>query len=159
MYRFERDAKGNIIREEGFDGQVRTYELDYSGLVTRINRPGGRFTSYRYDRLGRVTRAEYQDKSYEAFTYNKNGALTAAENQDTRIRFERDSVGRITREWQDSHWVSSKYDEMGSRIQTASSFGADICASRNETGHITRLTACTDRELQWAAGMEYNALG
>lgn len=158
-YRFERDAKGNIVREEGFDGQVCTYERDYSGLVTRINRPGGRFTSYRYDRLGRVTRTDYHDGTYETFVYNKNGALTEAENQDARIRLERDRAGRITREWQDNHWVSSKYDETGNRIQTASSFGADIRASRNKTGQVTRLAACMDKELPWAAGMEYNAMG
>ncbi|MBQ3545205.1 MAG: hypothetical protein IJA34_09495, partial [Lachnospiraceae bacterium] len=32
-YQLERDAKGNVIRETGYDKQVRRYELDYSGLV------------------------------------------------------------------------------------------------------------------------------
>ena len=27
-----------------------------------------------------------------------------AENSDTRIRLERDSLGRAVKEWQDAHW-------------------------------------------------------
>ena len=49
-----------------------------------------------------------------------------AENSDTRIKLERDSLGRAVKEWQDAHWISSRYDEMGERIETTSSFGASI---------------------------------
>ncbi|MCM1258321.1 MAG: DUF6531 domain-containing protein, partial [Roseburia sp.] len=134
VYRFEWDAKGNVIKEVGYDNLTRTYERDYSGLITRINRPGGRFTKYQYDKLGQVTRVDYHDGSYEVFAYNKNGDLVRAENQDVKIRFERDKVGRTTKEWQDNHWVSVKYDEMGNRIQTKSCFGADIAARRGVMG-------------------------
>lgn len=27
-----------------------------------------------------------------------------AENSDTRIKLERDSLGRVVKEWQDAHW-------------------------------------------------------
>ena len=43
-YRFERDIKGNISKEAGYDGIIREYERDLSGLVQRINRPAGRWT-------------------------------------------------------------------------------------------------------------------
>ena len=89
-YQLERDAKGNVIRETGYDKQVRRYELDYSGLVKKVCRPGGRFTKYTYDKLCRVVRADYQDRSYEAYKYNKNGLLTEAKNQYTTIKLERD---------------------------------------------------------------------
>ena len=159
VYRFERDAKGNIVKEEGYDNLTRTYERDYSGLVTKINRPGGRFTKYRYDKLGRVIRADYHDESYETFTYNKNGALTETENQHARIKLERDALGRVTKEWQDNHWISSRYDAMGNRVQTASSFGANILAKHNEMGQVTYLTAYLDKEKPLTAEMEYNAFG
>ena len=55
-----------------------------------------------------------------------------AENSDTRIKLERDSLGRVVKEWQDAHWISSRYDEMGERIETTSSFGASILTRRNE---------------------------
>ncbi len=159
VYRFERDEKGNIIREEGYDGIVRTYERDYSGLITKINRPGGRYTRYGRDKLGRVIRADYHDGSYETFTYNKNGALIETENQHTQVRLERDQMGRVIREWQDLHWIYSKYDELGNRIKAASSFGANILTERNEMGQATHLTAYLDEEKPWEARMEYNALG
>ena len=159
VYRFERDVKGNVIQEVGYDSLTRTYERDYSGLVTKINRPGGRFTKYRHDKLGRVIRADYHDKSYEIFTYNKNGDLIGAENSDTRIKLERDSLSRVVKEWQDAYWISSRYDEMENRIETTSSFGASILTRRNEMGQAAQVIAYMDKERPWEAAMEYNALG
>ena len=92
----ERDEKGNVVKETGFDKQVRTYELDYSGLVKKANRPGGRFTKYIYDKLCRVIRTDYHDKSYEEYVYNKNGLLTEVKNQYTAIKLERDKMGQVT---------------------------------------------------------------
>lgn len=89
---------------------TRTYERDYSDLVTKINHPGGRYTRYCYDKLGRVIRTDYYDKTYENFTYNKNGALIEVENQYGKVKFERDSLGRITKEWQGRQFF---YDEEG----------------------------------------------
>lgn len=102
-YDFERDEKGNVVKETGFDKQVRTYELDYSGLVKKANRPGGRFTKYTYDKLCRVIRTDYHDKS-----------------------------GRIQKEWQDNHWVASDYDPLGNRLAVSSSFGANILSKRDK---------------------------
>ena len=92
---------------------TRTYERDYSGLVTKINHPGGRYTRYCYDKLGRVIRTDYYDKTYENFTYNKNGALIEVENQYGKVKFERDSLGRITKEWQGRQFF---YDEEGKKV-------------------------------------------
>ena len=92
---------------------TRTYERDYSGLVTKINRPGGRYTRYCYDKLGRVIRTDYYDKTYENFTYNRNGAILEAENQYGKVKFERDSLGRITKEWQGRQFF---YDEEGKKV-------------------------------------------
>ena len=92
---------------------TRTYERDYYGLVTKINHPGGRYTRYCYDKLGRVIRTDYYDKTYENFTYNKNGALIEVENQYGKVKFERDSLGRITKEWQGRQFF---YDEEGKKV-------------------------------------------
>ena len=93
VYRLERDAKGRVVKEIGYDGIIRTYERDYSGLVTKICRPGGRYTRYQRDSLGRIIRADYQDHTYETFTYDKNGAITEAANQHERVKIERDFSG------------------------------------------------------------------
>ena len=34
-----------------------------------------------------------------------------AENSDTRIKLERDSLGRAVKEWQDAHWM--EYNALG----------------------------------------------
>lgn len=158
-YRFERDVKGNVIKEVGYDNLTRTYERDYSGLVTKINRPGGRFTKYSYDKLGRIVRVDYHDKSYEAFTYNKNGALTEAENKHTKVKLERDRADKVTKEWQNKHWISSNYDELGKRIQVTSNFGTNILTERNEMGQATHIVAYMEKGTPWIAKMEYNPLG
>ena len=44
---------------------------------------------------------------------NKNGALIEAENQYGKVKFERDSLGRITKEWQGRHFF---YDEEGKKV-------------------------------------------
>ena len=72
-----------------------------------------------------------------------------AENSDTRIKLERDSLGRVVKEWQDAHWISSRYDEMGERIETTSSFGASILTRRNEMGQAAQVIAYMDKERPW----------
>ncbi len=159
IYQLERDAKGNVIKETGYDKQVCTYELDYSGLVKRVKRPGGRFTKYSYDKLCRVIRVDYQDKSYEEYVYNKNGLLTEAKNQYTTIKLERDKAGKIIKEWLDEHWVSSEYDTSGNRLQVSSSFGANILSKRDKMGQVTHMIAYMNKENPWVAKMEYNVIG
>lgn len=159
VYRLERDAKGRVVKEIGYDGVIRTYERDYSGLVTKICRPGGRYTSYQRDSLGRIIRADYQDHTYETFTYDKNGAITEAANQYEKVKIERDSLGRVIREWQGERWIASRYDGLGNRIRTESSFGANILSERNELGALVHLTAYRQKERAWSARMQYNAYG
>ncbi|MGE7950065.1 hypothetical protein [Lysinibacillus sp. NPDC093688] len=57
-YQFERDTKGNIIKEVGFDELTRSYESSLAGLVQKIQRPGHRWTAYEHDNLGNVIRAD-----------------------------------------------------------------------------------------------------
>ncbi|WP_310602694.1 RHS repeat-associated core domain-containing protein [Anaerosporobacter sp.] len=81
------------------------------------------------------------------------------ENQYTKVKFERDPLGRVTKEWQDYNWIASEYDELGNRVQVASSFGANILTKRNVMGQATHLVAYLEKEKPWAAKMEYNVLG
>ena len=67
-------------------------------------------------------------------------------------------MGRVVKEWQGAHWVFSRYDEMGERIETTSSFGASILTRRNEMGQAAQVIAYMDKERPWEAAMEYNAL-
>jgi RHS repeat-associated protein len=158
-YQFERDVKGNITKETGFDKVTRTYERDQAGRVKRINRPGGRFTEYRYDKAGRVTQINYSDKTWDKFAYNKNGQILEATNDQGTVKFEYNAAGRIIKEWRGDHWVASEYDELGNRIQITSSLGAKILTSRDSMGRMTHVAAAEAGQSAWMGKMQYNELG
>ncbi|RTQ91446.1 hypothetical protein EKG35_13450 [Lysinibacillus telephonicus] len=158
-YRFERDAKGNIIKEIGFDEMEKTYERSLAGLVQRIQRPGNRWTAYQHDNLGNVIRAYYYDDTWETFTYDKNGLLKETANDHVTVKLERDVSGQVIKEWQNDHWIESSYDELGNRSQITSSLGANITVARNEMGNVMQMTASHSDQNQWNASMQYNELG
>ncbi|MEC1180004.1 RHS repeat-associated core domain-containing protein [Metasolibacillus meyeri] len=159
MYQFERDAKGQIEKEIGFDGMERTYERSPAGLVERILRPANRWTAYQHDALGNIIRTDYFDDTWETFGYDQNGLLTETANEQVTVKLERDISGQIIKEWQNDHWIASSYDELGNRTQITSSLGAKIDVARNLMGHVTQLTAAQKDQSQWAAQMQYNELG
>ena len=82
-----------------------------------------------------MIRTDYYDKTYENFTYNKNGALIEVENQYGKVglKFERDSLGRITKEWQGRHWILISM--MNWKLYSAGSF-EQISTSQNEMSDI-----------------------
>ncbi|WP_427108127.1 RHS repeat domain-containing protein [Lysinibacillus xylanilyticus] len=158
-YQFERDTKGNIIKEIGFDDIERTYERSLAGLVQRIQRPGDRWTAYQHDGIGNVIRADYYDDTWETFGYDKNGSLIETENEHVKVKLERNPSGQVIKEWQNDHWIASSYDELGSRSQITSSLGAKIDVVRNEMGNVSQITASRLEQERWTASMQYNELG
>ncbi|WP_433595173.1 RHS repeat-associated core domain-containing protein [Lysinibacillus xylanilyticus] len=158
-YQFERDSKGNIIKEIGFEEMERTYERSLAGLVQRIQRPGDRWTAYEHDDLGNVIRADYYDDTWETFGYDKNGSLIETENEHVKVKLERDSSGQVIKEWQNDHWIASTYDELGNRSQITSSLGAKIDVARNDMGNVSQITASRSEQSLWKASMQYNELG
>ena len=159
VYQFERDIKGNISKEVGYDGVTRAYERDYSGLLREIKRPGDRFTRYARDQLGNIVRADYYDGAWDTFEYNKNSELVGAANQFAKLKFERNPAGQIVREWQDGHWIASEYDKLGIRTQISSSLGAKIDTQRNQMGRASSVIASQAGNPEWIAQMQYNGLG
>ncbi|KAB4381746.1 RHS repeat protein, partial [Bacteroides thetaiotaomicron] len=97
-YVFRRDLAGNISSEKDYGGIERIYHRDGCGRVTRIVRPGGRSTAYTYDTMGRVLTAEYHDGTKEEYGYDRNGLMATADNGEARMVFERDPMGRVTKE-------------------------------------------------------------
>ncbi|MGE7912651.1 DUF6531 domain-containing protein [Lysinibacillus xylanilyticus] len=158
-YQFERDTKGNIIKEIGFDEMERTYERSLAGLVQRIQRPEDRWTAYQHDNLGNVIRADYYDDTWEEFGYDKNGLLMETENEHVKVKLERDPSGQVIKEWQNDHWIASSYDELGNRSQITSSLGAKIDVARNEMGNVSQISASHSEQEHWTASMQYNELG
>ncbi|MBE1555922.1 RHS repeat-associated core domain-containing protein [Sporosarcina limicola] len=158
-YQFERDTKGNIVKEIGFDELTKTYERSQAGLVQKIQRPGDRWTAYQHDGIGNVIRADYYDDTWETYGYDKNGSLLETANEHMTVKLERDPSGQVIKEWQNDQWIASSYDDLGSRSQVTSSLGAKIDVARNTMGNATQITASRSDQDQWTAGMQYNELG
>ncbi|MFL5744806.1 MAG: RHS repeat-associated core domain-containing protein [Niastella sp.] len=153
-YSLDYNNRGEITSETGFDGIQSQYERDATGLITKAIRPGDRSTKYEYDANGNITRLEYHDGSWELFSYDKNGNLQEAMNEHSTVRFNRNKLGLIVAEEQDSYKVESTYDKWGNRTRLTSSLGADMLLKRNETGQVTQMQADT-----WQAQMKYNQAG
>lgn len=139
-YRFELDENGEVAVESSFDDVRRVYTRDAAGRVSSVERASGLITTYQYDSVGRVTTVEHNDGSAETYQYRLDGELEKAINDTTTIRFERDALGRVLKEWQgDDYWVASEYNPLGLRIRMSSSLGAIQTIERNIMGDVTRL--------------------
>ncbi|WP_436713651.1 RHS repeat-associated core domain-containing protein [Brevibacillus formosus] len=163
-YVLERDAKGNVVRETGFDGVERRYIRDVSGRLEKVERPDGRWTGYSYDEMGRVTKVAYSDGLVETFRFNRIGDPIEAINPFAQVKWEYDRSGRVIKEWRDQYWVASEYDELGNRIKLNSSLGAHISMERDLVGQVSQIRAehVGDKTVPtkpWMAQMTYNALG
>ncbi|HET9956092.1 MAG TPA: RHS repeat-associated core domain-containing protein, partial [Polyangiaceae bacterium] len=96
---------------------------------------------YDYDAAGRVTGVQHSDGSNERYAYRPDGELTEATNAATVVRFERDLLGRISREQQGEHWVGSEYDSLGRRKTVRSSKGLMQRIRRNSMGDVVAIEA------------------
>ncbi len=163
LYRFGRNAKGEIINETGFDGLRKDYLRDRAGKIIKTIRPDDRFTEYEYDINGNMTRAEYHDGSWETYNYDSNGNLVECTNQQTHVKLIRDGAGRVIKEIQDGHEVDSVYNNSSLRTKLSSSLGANIALSYNSQGQLKDIKASVDHEQQthtnWKAKLSYNSLG
>jgi RHS repeat-associated protein len=135
-YRFVLGPSGQVDEEHGFDGLMRKYTRDKLGRVVRVDRPTKRFSNYKLDVGGRVVEVSHSDGSKENYLYRIDGELLAANNSDAMVSFERDVLGRVLREKQGEHWVSSTYDALGLRVRVQSSFGVDQVIQRGAMGDV-----------------------
>ena len=139
-YQFERNARGEIISESGFDGLMRQYIKDPAGRTTRINRAGQRYSTYHYDVNNQLTRVLHSDGSYKDFAYRADGELIKASNEVVSLQWELDPLGRICKEYQGEFWVSSEYDALGYRTNIQSSQGLNQRIARNQRGDVLRIS-------------------
>jgi RHS repeat-associated protein len=132
----------------------RSYERNAAGWVTQVLRPAGKFTKYQYDGGGRVTTVEYSDSKKEKYQYRPDGELIQAVNEHAVVQFERDVMGNILKETVNDEWIASAFDNMGNRIRTSSSMGADIQHAYNALGDILSMEANG-----WQARFAHDKLG
>ncbi|MGF6489950.1 RHS repeat-associated core domain-containing protein [Pseudomonas frederiksbergensis] len=138
---------------------VWKYQRNAQGDVTEATDPDGQVTHYHYDAQGRLLSIRYPDTSRHVFVWNALGQLVEETLPDGgQRRFSYDVLGRrITR--QDEHGAVTRYqwDAVGRLIQTTLPTGAtrgfsynaygQITAERDELGRVTRYEYADDLHL------------
>ncbi|WP_454875722.1 RHS repeat-associated core domain-containing protein [Pseudomonas farris] len=138
---------------------VWKYQRNAQGDVTEATDPDGQVTHYHYDPQGRLLSIRYPDTSRNVFVWNALGQLLEETLPDGgQRRFSYDALGRqITR--QDEHCALTQYqwDAVGRLIQTTLPTGASrafsynaygkITAERDELGRVTRYEYVDDLHL------------
>ncbi|AJH15243.1 RHS repeat-associated core domain-containing protein [Myroides profundi] len=153
-YRFELDPVGNVVEEQGFDGQIRKYERDLAGRVTKVIYPDKTWSNYTYSDSGNLLREEHSDGSYSGYQYDKDGLLMAAINEHTTLKLTRDKLGRVIKEHQDKYEVCKTYDSKGNLTKLESNLGADVSMGYNEYGWVMQMDSQT-----WQAKFSYDKQG
>jgi RHS repeat-associated protein len=141
VYRFVLGPTGEVEEEHGFDGLRRRYKRDPAGRVLEVERPSQAISKYKHDRAGRVVGVEHADGSKEAFKYRADGQLMGAKNATAELAFERDLLGRITKEVQGDDWVASAFDVAGLRTRLWSSKGLVQEIERDAMGDVLAVRA------------------
>jgi YD repeat-containing protein len=160
-YVYERDRRGFVVAESGFDGSTRRWERDACGRATRLTMPSGRTREYRYDPLGRITDVAHSDGTFERYRYRADGLLTEASNQDAEVHLEMDACGRIVREVcrggdGSEQWVRSGFGPDGHRVRVESSDGHLHHIERNLVGDVMHVEL---EHLRWRVDFERDAVG
>ncbi|KJZ62593.1 RHS repeat-associated core domain-containing protein [Pseudomonas fluorescens] len=135
------------------------YQRNAQGDITEATDPDGHVTHYHYDEKGQLLSIRYPDTSRQVFVWNALGQLLEETLPDGgQRRFSYDALGRqITR--QDEHGAVTQYqwDAVGRLIQTTLPTGASrafsynaygkITAERNEQGRVTHYEYVDDLHL------------
>ncbi|WP_315866605.1 RHS repeat-associated core domain-containing protein [Pseudomonas sp. JV414] len=138
---------------------VWKYQRNAQGDVTEATDPDGQVTHYHYDEQGRLLSIRYPDTSRHVFVWNALGQLVEETLPDGGQRkFSYDALGRQTIR-QDEHGAVTQYqwDAIGRLIQTILPTGATrgfsynaygkITAERDELGRVTRYEYADDLHL------------
>ena len=144
--RLRRNRCGLVVRDRCADGVEWGYQRDEVGRIRRAHAPDGGQTRFWYDEAGRLSRVQYDDSSEAVYRYRADGALLEARNDVATVRFDRDRVGRVEREWlEDSSgsgcgtvggWVASERSNAELRTRVRSSEGLDVLLGRGPFGHL-----------------------
>jgi RHS repeat-associated protein len=138
---------------------VWKYLRNAQGDITEATDPDGQITHYHYDEKGQLLSIRYPDTSRHVFVWNGLGQLAEETLPDGGVRrFSYDALGRqLTRQDEHGAVTKSQWDAVGRLIQTILPTGASraysynaygkITAERDELGRITRYEYLDDLHL------------
>ena len=154
-YTFTYDEAGRVTREIGFDGkQVQLFYDPAGRCISTVNGLGEK-TSYQMDELGQLRKKILPDGNIDSFDYDNSGNLISAVNSTCEIRFERDLLGRVLKEFQGEYIIEREYDSIGNVTKLTTSLGHELNSSFDANGLLSSLETKTGYQIR----IERNALG
>ncbi|WP_260961735.1 RHS repeat-associated core domain-containing protein [Pseudomonas citri] len=129
VWRYRRNAQGDITQHTDPDGHSTFYKYDERGLPLVINHPDGSFHHLAWNRLGQLTEETLPDGRRRRFSYDVQGRLLSREDEHGALtQYQWDAVGRLlqltlpigaTRVWRYNAYgkVTAERDELGRTIR------------------------------------------
>lgn len=121
---------GQCIEEIGFDGRRVKFAHDLAGMCIRTTNGVGETIEIERDPLGRIVGRKLPNGQTARFAYDLLGNLVEAINSDCAVRLERDAIGHLVREVQQTkdgeHWVKYTLDAMGEIIRLETDLGLQV---------------------------------
>jgi len=184
-YTFEHDSMGNVTIETGYDGVRKAYTYTPAGKLKGLRRgETSNWIRMKYDKSGFLSKIIYDNGSLskeleeEIFTYGIMGELLTAENKHSKLEFEYDQLGNLTKEIQNGHVVESSYSKDYTFIRTGlkTSLGLNVDTILNRYGQAENISASfspttnssssplslskeTGTGVAWQASQTYNLIG
>jgi RHS repeat-associated protein len=140
IHEFEYDPAGRLIGERDFSGRRLRYRYDRAGNCICKTNGAGEKVELKRDLLGRVIAQASAEGEISEFTYDHQGFIIRASNGHSDLKFERDPLGRVTREIQGDAVIESSYDKSGNRIRLSASFGLLVLSQFDGNGYQTAIS-------------------
>jgi YD repeat-containing protein len=138
----KRDRAGFATSMKSFSGREHRLWHSPAGDLVRIEGPDGGITSFERDERGARTRIEYPDSSFEVFEHDALGRIVKAHNGLSTVELQIDALGRVVRETQstgDFRFTAERiYDESGRLASRRYSTGCGGLLFRRSTRSACR---------------------
>ncbi len=141
--KYEYDEKGNEIRFEDSDGNLRETRYDEKGLIV-YSKDNGKEYFYQHDEDGKKMVCEDVNKTQKITThYDKNDNLIYSKVQEKETWNTYDEFGNVIKEHSkdiegNEYWAEREYDEKGNLTKFRDSLGEEAWYEYeyDEAGHI-----------------------
>jgi RHS repeat-associated protein len=159
VFKFENDLAGRLVREHGFDGREIEYRYNRAGQCVESLDAKRRTTHIEYDACGRVVSKVTSDGHYANYKYNSLGQLVTATNSEGDVCFERDELGRITRESFGDTEINRRYDHAGNLVWHGTSLGHQATYDFDSNGGLQRAAITEANRQPWEIHIKRDGKG
>ncbi len=138
VWKYQRNAQGDVIEATDPDGQVTHYFYDAQGRVLSIRYPDHSGHVFVWNRLGQLVEETLPDGGKRQFSYDVLGRRTTRQDEHGAVtRYQWDAVGRL---------IHTTLPTGATRAFSYNAYG-QITAEQDELGRVTRYEYADDLHL------------